>query len=656
MQPFKGGYTGRLLRVDLSTGQISTEPVPDVMEWLGPRGWNAYIGWRETAPGVGPFDPDNRIVFSAGPLVGSGAPTSGRMTISTIAPRNYPVPMWVTASMGGYFGAELKYAGYDCIVVHGQAAAPCYLLIENDKVSLRDAADLWGLGVYRTEQELKTKHTRAHQVMAIGPAGENRVRFASIIHRLSNAVGNGGFGGVMGAKNLKAIVVRGTKGFPIAEPKVFLEAVAYIQQLTRGGLNHIGQADQGFPYVACTHGCSVKCYTRIRPVADQFGANASNNMTTCVDGTWVGGLGKSYQGALPTGEKLLLPGVPGMGDAGLDLANLANDMGITSWAHYTWGHYFGALKELGITRVAGMELKLDEPNFWQEWITKVARREDWGDAMAEGLCRFYDQYEVGPRHLAEFLESSGSRGHGWHREGRTMERHPSPYWEHSALLYAVSTRDVTPSTHGFLFLNDLYGYPEKPLSPNEIPQPLKRMAQRLYGDERAVYPGIEMLEYVTAWHQHRAIIKDSMGVCDWVFPAVRRSFPDAETQKAAGDDIFGDLSAEALLYRACTGIPLSIEEMERPIAERIVNLERCIEVRNNNRSRADDELVIPHYRWPDKTDGTALSEDAHEFTTLLERYYELRGWDIETGRPTSEKLRQLHLDEAISLCAAKTEL
>lgn len=237
-----------------------------------------------------------------------------------------------------------------------------------------------------------------------------------------------------------------------------------------------------------------------------------------------------------------------------------------------------------------------------------------------------------------------------------MERHPSPYWEHSALLYAVSTRDVTPSTHGFLFLNDLYGYPEKPLSPNEIPQPLKRMAQRLYGDERAVYPGIEMLEYVTAWHQHRAIIKDSMGVCDWVFPAVRRSFPDAETQKAAGDDIFGDLSAEALLYRACTGIPLSIEEMERPIAERIVNLERCIEVRNNNRSRADDELVIPHYRWPDKTDGTALSEDAHEFTTLLERYYELRGWDIETGRPTSEKLRQLHLDEAISLCAAKTEL
>lgn len=648
MPLFKGGYTGRLLCIDLTTGQSSVEDVPEVKCWLGPRGWNALVGWQRTAAEVGPFDPANPIIFSVGPLVGTGAPTAGRMTISTIAPRSYPTPMWVTASMGGYIGAELKYAGYDGLVITGKADLPCYVLIENERVSLRDASDLWGQGIYHTEQTLKARHSMAHQIMAIGPAGENKVRFASIVHRLSNAVGNGGFGGVLGAKNLKAIVIRGTRGFRIADPDLFLEAVAYVQRLTKGGLNHLGAADQGYPYVACTHGCSVKCYTRVRPVPQQFPSEAINNMSTCVDGSWVGGLGKAYEGESSLGQKLLLPGAPAMGDVGLDLANLANDMGITSWSYYTWGHYFSALQALGITSVAGMPLELDEPHFWYDWITKVSRREEWGDAMAEGLARFYDAYQVGPRYLAEFLESAGSRGHGWHREGRAMEKHPSPYWEHSALLYAVSTRDVTPSTHGFLFLNDLYGYPQQPRKPEEIPQPLKRLAQRLYGDEKAIYPGTEMVEYATIWHQHRAIIKDSLGVCDWVFPIVRRSFADAEAQESAGEFIFGDVNAEALLYRACTGIPLTIEEMERPIAERIINLERCIEVRNNGRSRIEDEEVIPHYQWPDKTDGTHLSQDAAEFKELLERYYVLRGWDKTTGQPTSEKLRELGLAELVS--------
>ena len=108
----------------------------------------------------------------------------------------------------------------------------------------------------------------------------------------------------------------------------------------------------------------------------------------------------------------------------------------------------------------------------------------------------------------------------------------------------------------------------------------------------------------------------------------------------------GDIAAEARLYHPCTGIDLSIAKMERPIAERIVNLERCIEVRNNGRCRKDDEAVIPHYQWPEKTDGTHLSADAHEFRALLDRYYDLRGWDRQTGWPTREKLEELGLELA----------
>jgi len=647
---FRSGYTGRFLRVDLDQRQITVEQTPDPQKWLGPRGWNALIAWNEVLPGTGPFDPANRIVFSVGPLVGTCAPTSGRTTVSTLSPRGYPKPMWTTATMGGYFGAELKYAGYDGLVIQGQADAPCYLLIEDEQVTLEDARDLWGKGVYATEQALKARHGAQHQVAAIGPAGENRVRFASIIHRLNNAIGNGGFGGVMGAKGLKAIVVRGTRGVPLADPQGFLEAVRYVWALTKGGIARVGQPDAGYPVIACTHACSVRCYTRTLPTQDHYGTQAKQAMLTCVDGSWAGGprgAHKTYEGTSVRGEKLLIPSAPGFGrDTGLDLVNLTSDMGITGWTHATWGHYFAALKELGINEIAGEPLDIDNPDWWRDWVVKLSHREGLGNDYAEGLARFYDKHQVGPRHLAEFFESAGSRGQGWHREGRLMESHTSPFWEHSALLYAVSTRDVTPSTHGFFFLNGIYGYHKAMRDPSEISEQLQELAERIYGSRKAVYPGDEHIEHVTMWHQHRAIIKDSMTVCDWVFPVLRRGYETEEEAKKDTGPIYGDTSAEAVLYRPCTGIDLSIQEMERPIAERIVNLERCIEVRNNGRCRQMDEEVIPHYQWPEKTDGSHLSADAHEFRALLDRYYDLRGWDKQTGWPTQEKLEELDLGDA----------
>ena len=654
MSVFRGGYAGRFLRVNLDTRQATVEETPDVSEWLGPRGWNALIGWNEVRPGVGAFDPGNRIVFSVGPLVGTPAPTSGRTTISTIMPRGYPTEMWSTATMGGYFGAELKYAGYDGLVVQGRADTPCYLLIEDDHVSLEDAGDLWGRGTYATQQMLKTRHSPAHQIAAIGPAGENRVRYASIIHRLSNAVGNGGFGGVMGAKNLKAIVVRGTGGVAIADPAGFMQAVESVWKLAKGGIGRVGQPDTGFPVIACTHACSVRCGSRVRPLEDHYGSGSTQNMSTCVDGSWIGGSHPPYHGVNVRGEEITVPHPPGLGERGLNLANLANDIGITSWAYDTWYRYFGALAALGIREVHGEVLDLDNPEWWRRWMLDVAHRRGLGDDYAEGLARFYDKHRIGPRYVAEFVESAGSRGHGWHREGRAMEAHPSPFWEYGALLYAVSTRDVTPSTHSFFFLNHLYGYPKTPQDPGEISPQLLELAEKLYGSRKAVYPGDEDIERVVFWSQHRAIIKDSLAVCDWVFPITRRNYETREEALADKGPIYGDTAAEAALYRPCTGIDLQVGEMERPIAERVVNLERCIEVRNFGRNRELDEAVIPHFQWPEKTDGTHLSTDGHEFRALLDRYYDLRGWDRATGCPTRTRLEELGLgDVADGLDAAQ---
>jgi aldehyde:ferredoxin oxidoreductase len=159
---------------------------------------------------------------------------------------------------------------------------------------------------------------------------------------------------------------------------------------------------------------------------------------------------------------------------------------------------------------------------------------------------------------------------------------------------------VTPSTHGFFLLTGMQRF----LSPDdgtiEMPAPIRELVERIYGVPDVFTPGNPHTARVTAFHQHRSVIKDSMGVCDWVFPALRRSFSSREEFADAaqnGGSLVGDPEAEATLFQACTGIALPMSEMERPIAERIVNLERCIDVRNTGRDRAIDEAVIPHYQW-----------------------------------------------------------
>jgi len=647
-----GGFAGRTLRVDLTAQTVHVEPTPSPETWLGARGWNALVGWREVAPGVGPFDPANRIIFSAGPLVGTGAPTAGRTTISSLAPVGYPDPMWSSSSMGGYWGAELKVAGYDAVIIQGRASAPCYLLVEDDRVTLEDGLDLWGLGVHAVQQRLKQRHSARHQIVTIGPAGENRVRFASIIHRLSNASGNGGFGGVMGSKNLKAIVVRGTRGISIHDPDGFLDAISYVWNLAKGGVSCIGQPDRGYPFVACSHGCSVRCGTQIKRPPAQIGEGLPVRMLKCQNGAFARGSHPGYQGVSTSGERLTIPRPEGLGKPGMDLGNLLDDFGMTAWFYDTWARYLGGLGELGIHDLLGEPVWLDDPSWWHDLLVKVATREGIGDDIAEGLPRFHDKHGIGPRYLTDFLSSAGSRGHSWHREGRAMERHPSPFWEHSALLYAISTRDVTPSTHGFFFLNRLYGYPDEPRRAADVRRSLLELAVRVYGSREAVLPGDMYVEHVTRWHQHRAVIKDSLGLCDFAFPVIRRTLPSREATEEAVregvDAIYGDVGAEAVLFRACTGIDIGIEEMESPVAERIVNLERCLDVRNNGRCREDDEAVIPHFQWTEKTDGTHLSAGADEFRALLDRFYALRGWDPETGAPTPERLRALGLDDVVS--------
>ena len=215
-------YGGTILRVDLSTGKIEKQPTATYAEqWLGGRGFNTRILYKELEPGVDALSPENILIFSVGPLTGSMFPGSGRVEVAAKSPVTGIQGM---SNMGGYWGPELKYAGYDSIIIKGKAPKPVYITINNDCVELKDASHIWGMDTYKTQDALQEELGDPEvEVVCIGPGSENLVAYGSIQTRMGNAAGRTGMGTVMGSKNLKAIAVRGTQGLSVADPDRFLE-------------------------------------------------------------------------------------------------------------------------------------------------------------------------------------------------------------------------------------------------------------------------------------------------------------------------------------------------------------------------------------------------------------------------------------------------
>ncbi|HEX9017385.1 MAG TPA: aldehyde ferredoxin oxidoreductase N-terminal domain-containing protein, partial [Chloroflexota bacterium] len=229
--PQYGGWTGKTLRVNLSTGKVSSEDtIEKYKDYLGGTGVAYKVLWDEVPAGTKAYDEANKIIFGVGPLTGTGAPCGGRISVTAISPVGYPVHMVNSGHMGGHWGAELKFAGWDNVIVEGKADKPVYLAIMDDKVEIRDATQLWGNGIYRATQEIVNAMGSGAQVAAIGQAGENMVRNAVVMNSLSHSAG--GIGGVMGSKNLKAIGVLGTGKVSISADKAkWKEYVQYINSI-----------------------------------------------------------------------------------------------------------------------------------------------------------------------------------------------------------------------------------------------------------------------------------------------------------------------------------------------------------------------------------------------------------------------------------------
>jgi aldehyde:ferredoxin oxidoreductase len=607
------GWVGKILRVNLTDG---TKKIAETMRYakrfIGGRGLAAAIAWEELPIGIDAFAPENKLIIATGPLTGTLAPTSGgRVTFAGIAPQAYPKPHYTRSSMGGYWGSELKYCGYDGLIIEGRASNPVYLLIEDDYAELMDARELWGLDTFATQKKLIKIHGGGFQTACIGPAGENLVRIATVQHGIESAAGQGGFGAVMGSKNLKAITVRGTGGVPIARPEEFIELCKYANKVAH--MPKTPPEDRVLHRKACGMSCSLL----------SCGANGLHIYKDVKGKVYP----ELYKGGVMCASEGYLSFKPL--ESGFEAAQLADRYGINHWEIILGltgaGKWLHKCFEKGIITEKDLEIppNFESGEFWSKILRKIAYKEGIGKILSEGLPRAADLIGGGHEDLPHV-----AHGYETHWDGRFFGGPRYPYWIVAALQWAMDSRD--PLVH--CYAEEITYWTEGPGAPISTEQ-LKAIGKHLYGSELAVDPksGYEYKAQPTIWHQNRLAVDDSVPVCEEIFPTIySRISPDG----------FGDTSLEAKLFSAATGIDISEKELDF-IGSRIYNLERCIMVREG-RTRRDDEVVIQYFQRPDRA-GIRL--DVQKFLSLMNEFYELRGWDSKTGWPRKETLEALGLKD-----------
>jgi aldehyde:ferredoxin oxidoreductase len=602
------GYMGKLLTVDLSSGEIRDEPlnVEYAHQFIGGSGLAARYLYDLLDPDTDPLNPANPLLFMTGPLTGTRAPLCGRHVVCARSPLT---GIWNESHVGGFVGADLRFAGYDGIIVRGRSLKPVYLWVQDGRAELREAGHLWGKDTFETQAIIKEELGDPRvRVACIGPAGENQVLLANIIHDHARAAGRGGMGAVMGSKKLKAVAVRGHGRIPVADEEHLKELARQVIEILKDDflsdmlhetgtacameqLNYLGSlpsryytqgifegveslsggfmADTILTGTSACYGCVVGCGRKVTVSEGRYPfpeIDGPEYETICALGTtlliddlaavsWLGHLCDGY---------------------GMDTMSAGGTIG--------FAHYLFQEGVIGPRDTGGLTLQWGDPDTVVELLGQMAHKEGFGALLSEGSRRLGQRFGV--EELAVQVK------------GLEVAYHDPRALSAMALVYSTSP---IGASHNH---SDMY-WVEVGRSLEELDIPF---TDRL--EDAGKGP-------LVARHQDWRSVTNALIMC-----------------------IFNNAPAQyhADLFNAVTGRRETLGSLLH-IGERIWNLKRAFNHRLGL-TCADDRL--PRLLLQPLSEGGTQGH-VPDLELMLREYYEARSWDPETGKPSREKLGELEL-------------
>lgn len=612
------GFMGKILRVDLTGRKVSEEPLPrdEAYRLLGGCGLATKYLFDEVKKGADPLGPENKLIFMSGPLTGTLSPSSGKYNAVTKSPLT---GMWGQSGAGGKWGRELKRSGYDGIIIEGAADKPVYLVIDNGAVRIEDAGDLWGKNVNDTTGILENRLGKGYSIACIGMGGERLVKFAAIMNERHRALGRGGFGAVMGSKQLKAVAVRGDNKIPIARKEAFEEAVKTASNFIDESLLKITLEVYGTPMVldlvnvkgglptrnwqsgvcsytelingpaivdrilvgrkAC-YACPIACGRLIEIKTEKYAAR---------------GEGPEYESIGTFGTMCDISDIEAITYAHI----LCNDYGLdTVSAGSTIAFAMECFEKGILTRdqADGRDILFGDADTMVDLVHRIGRREGLGDLLAEGTRRMAGKLGQGSERFAMNVK------------GMELPAYDCRATKITGLAYVTANRGgdhITAYIQGPTFLDiPFLIVEENTIEDVTVENPREAKIVKDLEDALTTF--------------------DALGACKFMGMALM------------ADDIVP-------VINGATGWDLDVSAF-RQAGERIYNLARSFNVREGF-GREHDTLPKRLLEEP-LPDGPAAGLTVN-LDPLLDAYYEFRGWDKATGRPLPEKLRELGLDYVI---------
>jgi len=616
------GYAGKVLHVDLNTGKTSVEILNNdyARKYIGGIGLCMRLWLENTKPGVDPLGPDNTLVLALGPVSGTMFPTGGNgHAFIARSPETFAVGEAVSH---GTFGAELKRAGYDAVVLKGKSEKLVYIWIDDDSVQLLDAAHLAGKSPSETEEAIKDELGDYYvRVASIGLAGEKQSRIACITNEKTRAAGRTGLGAVMGSKSVKAIAVRGTHDIVPAKPDEFIDMVREYHERMKG------PATQKYRTLGTVESLTVNNSLYCLPTRNYNNAHfedADKVSAETINEKYVAKIIGCNSCAMRCEHEVVIPEGPYKGtmtrmdydalwalgpncgisklDAIIEGASLCNYYGLDAVSAGVAVGFAMDCYENGLLSQKdfdGMEAQFGNSEALIQILNKMGNREGIGEILADGVRIAAQKIGKGTEKLAQHIKGLEVTGY----DLRCLKT--------AALGYAVSFRGADHDRHG-AYTIDINGKVDRLKA--------EKGRGKLVKDMEDIYALIDSL----------IVCKNSRGT------------------------YYKEIEDLARLYNLVTGIDMSPEEMKKA-AERINTLGRLINIREGL-SRKDDSLPwkVMNVPIPDEGPAKGAFVSQEELDLLLDDYYSTRGWTA-AGVPTTAKLKELGMDDLTSIVEAKQE-